>query len=160
MKQLRYGNRGPMVEFLQLALNRAGVGPVATDGVYGYDTAEAVRRYQKQAGIPADGTVGIRTQNALHPYYTGYVTHRVGRGDTLPRIAAKYHTSLRSLEAANCVPDAFHLHVGSLLTVPLSFPVVPTGIHWSSEVLALVTEGLDARYPKLHRRIIGRSAMG
>ena len=160
MNQLSYGSRGPSVEFLQLALNRAGVGPVATDGIYGYDTAEAVRRYQKQAGIPADGTVGIRTQKALHPYYTGYVTHRVGRGDTLPNIAVKYHTSLRSLEAANCVLDAFHLQVGTLITVPLSFPVVPTGIHWSSEVLQYVTEGLDARYPKLHRRIIGRSAMG
>ena len=160
MNPLTYCSSGPRVEFLQLALNRAGCGPVATDGIYGHSTAQAVRRFQKQAGIPADGTASRRTQRALHPYYTGYLCHSVGRGETLPSIAAKYRTSLRALEAANCVSDAFHMRVGTMLTVPLSFPVVPTGIRWSSEVLACVIEGLDARYPKLHRRSIGRSAMG
>ncbi|MBQ3257566.1 MAG: peptidoglycan-binding protein [Oscillospiraceae bacterium] len=160
MKLLEYGCRGPRVAFLQLALNRAGVGPVAADGIYDHDTAEAVRRYQKQAGIHPDGRVGRRTHQALRPYYTGYVTHRVGRGDTLYAIARKYHTSLRSLEAANHITNAVHLRVGDLLTVPLAFPVVPTGIPWSSDVLDCVTEGLDARYPFLRRRVIGRSVMG
>ena len=153
MNQLRYGSRGPRVEFLQLALNRGGVGPIAVDGVYGADTAEGVRRFQRQHGIPSDGTVTRRTHAALHPYYTGYVSHSVQRGDTLPSIARRYHTSLRSLEAANHVTDAMHLRVGTILTVPLSFPVVPTGIQWSSQVLQYVTEGLDARYPFLRRRI-------
>lgn len=160
MKQLSYGSRGPQVEFLQLALNRAGMGPVATDGIFGYDTAEALRRYQRQAGIHADGTAGKRTHHALRPYYTGFVSHRVHRGETLYSIARKYHTSLRSVEGANCVADCSHLRVGDLLTVPLSFPVVPTGIRWSSDVLDCVVEGLDARYPFLRRRIIGRSVMG
>jgi len=160
MKLLEYGCRGPRVAFLQLALNRAGMGPVAADGIYDHDTAEAVRRYQKQAGIHPDGRVGRRTHQALRPYYTGYVTHRVGRGDTLYAIARKYHTSLRSLEAANHITNAVHLRVGDLLTVPLAFPVVPTGIPWSSDVLDCVTEGLDARYPFLRRRVIGRSVMG
>lgn len=160
MKLLTYGSTGPRVEFLQLALNRAGVGPVATDGIYGHQTAQAVQRYQKQAGIHADGNVGRRTHHALHPYYTGYVSHSVRRGETLSSIARTYHTSLRAVEAANCVADANRLRVDSMLTVPLAFPVVPTGIHWSSEVLDCVTEGLDARYPFLRRRIIGRSVMG
>lgn len=160
MNILEYGRRGPRVSFLQLALNRAGMGPVAADGVYGHDTAEAVRRFQRQAGIHPDGSVGRRTHHALHPYTTGYVTHRVGRGETLYAIARKYHTSLRNLEAANHITNAVHLHVGDLLTVPLSFPVVPTGIPWSSDVLDSVVEGLDARYPFVRRRIIGRSVMG
>lgn len=160
MKLLSYGCKGPRVEFLQLALNRAGVGPVATDGIFGYDTMEAVKRYQRQAGIHADGSVGRRTHHALHPYYTGYVNHNVCRGETLYSISRKYHTSLRALESANCVPDGNRLRVGTMLTVPLSFPVVPTGIHWSSDVLDCVVEGLDARYPFLRRRIVGRSVMG
>lgn len=160
MKQLSYGSRGPRVEFLQLALNRAGVGPVATDGVFGYGTAEALRKYQRQAGIHADGTAGKRTHHALRPYYTGYVSHIVRRGETLCSIARSHHTSLRDVEAANFVYDCNHLRVGSVLTVPLSFPVVPTGIQWSSDVLDCVTEGLDARYPFLRRRVIGRSVMG
>ena len=160
MKILEYGCKGPRVSFLQLALNRAGAGPVAADGIYGHDTAEAVRRFQRQAGIHPDGCLGRRTHQALHPYFTGYVTHRVCRGDTLYGIARKYHTSLRGLEAANHVTNAMHLRVGDLLTVPLSFPVVPTGIPWSSDVLDSVAEGLDARYPFVRRRIIGRSVMG
>ena len=160
MMILEYGCRSPRVSFLQLALNRAGVGPVGVDGVYGHDTVEAVRRFQQQAGIHPNGSVGRRTDRALHPYYTGYVTHRVCRGETLYAIARKYHTSLRSLEAANHVTNAVHLRVGDLLTVPLSFPVVPTGIPWSSDVLDKVIEGLDARYPFVRRRIIGRSVMG
>ena len=67
MNILEYGCRGPRVSFLQLALNRAGMGPVAADGVYGHDTAEAVRRFQRQAGIHPDGSVGPRTHHALHP---------------------------------------------------------------------------------------------
>ena len=160
MKILEYGCRGPRVSFLQLALNRAGVGPVAADGVFGHDTAEAVRRFQQQWGIHPNGIAGKRTQQVLRPYYTGYLIHRAGRGETLYSIARKHHTSLRSLEAANHVTNAVHLRVGDLLTVPLSFPVVPTGIPWSSDVLDCVTEGLDARYPFLRRRIIGRSVMG
>ena len=160
MKILEYGCRGPRVSFLQLALNRAGVGPVAADGVFGHDTAEAVRRFQQQWGIHPNGIAGKRTQQVLRPYYTGYLIHRAGRGETLYSIARKHHTSLRSLEAANHVTNAVHLRVGDLLTVPLSFPVVPTGIPWSSDVLDCVVDGLDTRYPFLRRRIIGRSVMG
>ena len=160
MIQLRCGSTGPQVEFLQLALNRAGAGPVATDGDYGRNTTEAVRRFQNRTGIPADGCVGIRTRQGLKPYYTGYVSHRVGRGDTLYNIAMSHHTSLRTVEIANPLADTLHLRVGDLLTVPLSFPVVPTGIQWCSETLSYVIERLEARYPLLHQRVIGRSVMG
>lgn len=156
MKQLTYGTAGPETAFLQLALNRAGAGPVATDGVCGSDTLAALERFRRQQGLR--GTA--RTRQALRPYCTGYVTHSVCRGDTLYTIARKYHTSLRSIEAANHIADGCRLRVGAVLTVPLSFPLVPTGIPWSSTVVDCVTEGLDARYPFLTRRVIGRSAMG
>ena len=160
MKLLTYGSRGPQVQFLQLALNRADCGPVATDGIYGYATAEAVRKFQRRTGIAVNGTAAQRTQSALLPYYTGYLTHVVGRGDTLYNIARHYHTSLHAIETANAKLNAAQLRVGSLLTVPLSFPVVPTGISWSSDVLDCVVEGLCARYPFLRSRTVGRSAMG
>ena len=160
MKPLTYGSRGPRVEFLQLALNRAGCGPVTTDGIYGYHTAEAVRTFQNLWGIAPNGTAGLRTHSALCPYYTGYVTHAVGRGDTFYNLAKRYHTSLHAIETANPTLHASRLHVGSLVTVPLAFPVVPTGITWSSEVLDCVVDGLTARYPFLRSRVIGRSVMG
>lgn len=160
MKLLTYGSRGPQVQFLQLALNRADCGPVATDGIYGYATAEAVRKFQRRAGIAVNGTATQRTHSALLPYYNGYLTHAVCRGDTLYNIARRYHTSLHAIETANANLNAAQLRIGSLLTVPLSFPVVPTGINWSSDVLDCVIEGLCARYPFLRSRIVGRSAMG
>jgi len=160
MKLLNYGSRGPRVEFLQLALNRADCGPVATDGIYGHATAEAVRKFQKQQGIYVDGAVGMRTHRALHPYYTGFLTHVIRRGDTLYNISRRYHTSLRSVEAANPYANPLNLRIGALLTIPLSFPVVPTGITWSSDVVDSVMEGLDARYPFLKARTVGRSVMG
>ena len=160
MKLLTYGSRGPQVQFLQLALNRADCGHVATDGIYGYATTEAVRKFQRRTGIAVNGTASQRTQSALLPYYTGYLTHVVGRGDTLYNIARRYHTSLHAIETANAKLNAAQLRVGSLLTVPLSFPVVPTGINWSSDVLDCVVEGLCARYPFLRSRTVGRSAMG
>ncbi len=160
MNQLAYGSRGPRVQFLQLALNRSGSGPVATDGVYGYATAEAVRTFQQQHGIAPDGAAGPRTQGALRPYYTGYLTHTVARGDSFYSIARQYHTPLRTLEKANPLVGAGELRVGDLLTVPLAFPVVPTGIAWTSEVLSSVVDGLGARYPFLRSRIVGRSVMG
>ena len=160
MKPLAYGSHGPRVQFLQLALNRSGNGPVNTDGQYGYRTAEAVRKFQRQAGIAADGVAGTRTHHALQPYYTGFTTHMIGRGDTLYSIARKYHTSLRAIETANPNASSAALHIGSLLTIPLSFPVVPTGIAWTSDVLDSVVKGLAARYPFLGTRTVGRSAMG
>lgn len=160
MNLLSYGSRGPRVEFLQLALNRADCGPVATDGIYGHATAEAVRKFQRQFGIHSDGAAGQRTQRALRPYYTGFLTHRILRGDTLYNISRTYHTSLRAVETANPHANPMNLRIGSLITVPLSFPVVPTGITWSSDVLDCVVEGLGARYPFLRPRTVGRSAMG
>lgn len=160
MKQLAYGSRGPRVQFLQLALNRAGSGPVATDGIYGYNTTESVRKFQRQAGIAPDGVAGPRTHSALRPYYTGYLTHSVARGESFYTIARKYHTPLRSIETANPGVGAANLRVGTLLTIPLSFPVVPTGIAWTSDVLDSVVDGLSSRYPFLRTRTIGRSVMG
>ena len=38
MKILRYGSRGPSVQLLQTALNRAGYGPLAADGIFGFSS--------------------------------------------------------------------------------------------------------------------------
>ena len=160
MKQLSYGSRGPAVEFLQLALNRAGCGPISTDGIFGGATLNAVKKVQKNFSLPQDGIAGARTQQALRPYYTGYLSHVITRGDTLYSVAKFYGTTLHRVEIANPYVNPLDLRIGALITVPLDFPVVPTGIHWSSEVVDCVTDGLSARYPFFRRRIAGRSAMG
>jgi g-D-glutamyl-meso-diaminopimelate peptidase len=107
-----------------------------------------------------DGLAGPRTQAALLPWYRGYVTHTVVRGDTLWRVAGRYDTTLSALETANPGLDPFDLRIGQRLTVPLPFAVVPTDIPWSSALAEYAAQGLTARYPALRRESLGRSVLG
>ena len=66
---LRKGDRGPEVQMLQLALERAGFSPGALDGIFGTRTDAAVRAFQRANGLQADGIVGPRTLAALKPEY-------------------------------------------------------------------------------------------
>jgi peptidoglycan hydrolase-like protein with peptidoglycan-binding domain len=65
---LQEGSQGPVVEKLQTALNegRGDFAPssnpvLAIDGIYGPDTAAAVKGAQESGGIEADGIVGLQT---------------------------------------------------------------------------------------------------
>ncbi len=65
---------------LQRRLTELGFDVGDTDGVFGQRTGEAVRDFQRNVGIPADGTCGPSTFKALHrltPIVTG------GRPDDL-----------------------------------------------------------------------------
>jgi hypothetical protein len=57
--------RGADVRRAQLALLRAGEAPGEPDGVFGPLTAEALRRFQRRHGLPADGVLGPATWAAL-----------------------------------------------------------------------------------------------
>lgn len=63
---VRQGSRGPAVAELQQKLNAmAGGAGLATDGIFGPRTAEAVRGFQRFHGLAVDGIVGPRTWGAL-----------------------------------------------------------------------------------------------
>ena len=47
MRILRMGSEGPAVQLLQLALERAGQGELALDGVFGGATRAALGRFQE-----------------------------------------------------------------------------------------------------------------
>ena len=157
---LRPGMRSPQVELLQLALKRAGYAPGDTDGIFGSATLSALTAFQSASGIAADGTVGKDTWNALMPYLVGYVMHTVRPGDTLYRLAARYKTTVRAIEAANPIINALDLRVGSRIVIPLGFSVVPDSISFTSTVMELCVLGLRARYPFLYVGTVGTSVMG
>ena len=71
MITLRIGSRGPMVEFLQNILIYLGLYNGEIDGIYGQNTASAVKQFQTQNGLTSDGIVGLRTWRALRPYIDG-----------------------------------------------------------------------------------------
>lgn len=65
MANLRYGSSGDEVRRLQQKLNQNGYN-LAVDGVYGSQTQNAVRSYQKSKGLAVDGIAGQQTMGALN----------------------------------------------------------------------------------------------
>lgn len=65
-RAMRSGHRGWDVAALQYLLNRRGYGPPGGfDGRFGPGTGSAVRRFQRAAGLGADGVAGPSTLRAL-----------------------------------------------------------------------------------------------
>jgi peptidoglycan hydrolase-like protein with peptidoglycan-binding domain len=62
---LRLGDEGSLVEDLQIALSEEGYYSGDVDGVFGNDTLDAVRAFQDENGLEADGIVGASTWDAL-----------------------------------------------------------------------------------------------
>jgi general secretion pathway protein A len=73
---LKSGDRGPAVEALQRALAATGAADVKVDGLFGPQVRQAVRDFQRTAGIAVNGRVDAPTAAAL-----------IGRtGDDPPRL--------------------------------------------------------------------------
>jgi hypothetical protein len=64
--QLGLNDRGRRVRELQRALNDLGYRAGQPDGVFGSQTMAAVRRFQREAGLPDDGIAGPSTLRALN----------------------------------------------------------------------------------------------
>ena len=160
MRSLRFGSTGPAVELLQLGLNRAGFGPLEQDGVFGPATRGAVSRVQAVNRLHPDGIAGPATQQAMLPWYTGYVSVRVRPGDTIWSLARLYGSSTEAVLLANPGVRPEELQIGSALILPLPFPVVPETIRFSSALVGYCVQGLGARYPFLRAASVGKSVLG
>jgi len=62
---LKEGDRGQAVKHLQMKLQRLGYDVGAVDGIYGKQTAEAVKSFQKAHRLTADGLAGKSTYHAI-----------------------------------------------------------------------------------------------
>lgn len=78
---LRNGSRGPYVTYVQTKLIQMGYdcGKTGADGIFGDKTSAAVKQFQKDNGLTADGVVGPATYAALdegkQKLYTVKVQH-------------------------------------------------------------------------------------
>ena len=68
MKLLRKGNVGCQVKYLQLMLKDLNLYNIQIDGIFGTETENAVKEFQKNATIDITGIVDDATWNALVPY--------------------------------------------------------------------------------------------
>ena len=62
------------VKDVQTALTNAGFALVI-DGLVGRHTKSAIKKFQKNIGLIADGIIGTKTLNKLYPYMTGLKTY-------------------------------------------------------------------------------------
>lgn len=156
MKELYPGDQGIWVQYLQLALQRAGQ-QVMLDGIFGPKTCAAVEKVMGSSGKCA---VKEAQWNRLLPFLRGYITHEVKAGDTFFSIAKMYDTTMERVMHANPGTDAGALQIGSTVVVPFNFPLVSGEVPYTSLLTGWIIEGLQARYPYLQVGTIGRSVMG
>lgn len=160
MQTLRYGDRGVFVQYLQLALTRAGQSPGSIDGVFGQRTLDALTAFQRQNGLSPDGIAGRLTWTRLYPYLAGYTLHTVRPGETFFTIAARYDTTIQAIQTANPEVPPNNIPVGKRLIIPLSFDIVPDNVPYSYALNTILLDGLTTRYPFIRTEEIGSSAMG
>ncbi len=160
MQVLKLNDRGSLVELLQLGLIRSGFLSGEPDGIFGARTEEAVINFQKAFSLTPDGKAGKNTFRNLKRYLTGYYRKTISKGETIWSIAAMTGTSVNDILTAN--PDIIptELNIGDIITVPFSFPLVPTDISYSSYLTDCIVEGMTARYPFIQMATVGKSVMG
>lgn len=81
---LKKGYRGAPVKRLQARLDQLGYANGANDGIFGDATRRAVKRFQKDFGIKADGVVGKATWRMLGIDVKGSVRKPGGGGKVAP----------------------------------------------------------------------------
>lgn len=156
MRNIYVGDVGVAVEYLQLALRRAGF-PIAVDGQYGRETCSALKEFMGEGvGCYVDRAAWAK----LIPYLKGYTTHVIAAGETLWGIADTYDTRVSSILTANPSLDAMNLQLGTRIYVPFSFALVDEGVPYTSSLTEFILEGLRIRYPFLISGCIGKSVMG
>ena len=64
-KTIESGQRGHHVSKVQTMLKHQGFLHDSVDGIYGHNTEQAVRKFQKSKGLAVDGRVGPATMGAL-----------------------------------------------------------------------------------------------
>lgn len=74
-KTIDRGQRGHHVSKVQTMLKHQGFLHDSVDGIYGHNTEQAVRKFQKSKGLAVDGRVGPSTMNALEKMETRYGVH-------------------------------------------------------------------------------------
>lgn len=88
---LEKGDQGPSVRNLQQKLKTAGFYQSSVTQVYDASTQEAVRRFQKAAGLPVDGIVGASTLQKLESWQA--------KKPTTTATQTKKTTAVRSTQA-------------------------------------------------------------
>ncbi len=160
MTLLKPGDSGIYVEYLSLALERAGFFAGGITSEFDGKVYNAVIAFQNANNLSADGVVGEITQTALLPYLKGYIEVTAKEGDTVFSLANIFPGSPEAIFTANPYLSTSSIPAGAVVTVPFGFDVVATNVAPSYFLTCLTLDGLKARYPFVNLGSAGKSIMG
>jgi len=101
--QVQQGSNGDAVRAVQSQIHGRGDGAhIAIDGIFGTDTADAVRAFQTLLGLPADGIVGPQTWNHLVNGYLAAPDPQTAAQD----VFSAWEAGNRDQAARNATPAA------------------------------------------------------
>ncbi len=159
MNNIKFGSKGALVEALQLALIRSGYLSDLPDGVFGENTLNALKTFQKAFGVNESGVVDAYTLPFIDRFLQGFYIREVKKRDTLWGISADSGISLQNLLTANPEIEPENLQIGEKIKVPYSYKIVPTDISYSYFLTSNIIKGLKARYPFIRTETVGYSIM-
>jgi peptidoglycan hydrolase-like protein with peptidoglycan-binding domain len=140
-RPLKKGCAGEDVEELQWMLQTLGHYPGRVDGIYGPMLEAAVKRLEKQYGLPQTGRVEGRLLEMLQNLWSVFVsgefevhevdpdcliragtqvqlnTYTVRRGDTLTSIARRHNTRVQTLARLNNLDSPDIIRTGQVLYI-------------------------------------------
>lgn len=112
---LEYGDRGEQVRQVQGFLSHLGY-DITADGIYGYQTVNIVKDFQKNNGLTADGIVGDKTFQHLKEM-TDDIEYTIKKRDTLSTIARKFDTNVKAIKNNNNL-NSDKIIAGETLLIP------------------------------------------
>ncbi len=117
---LQIGAKGAKVSEVQRYLHQLRYLRHAPTGYYGRATAEAVKSFQLEQGLRADGKVGAETAALLRRIYqtrNQAVEYTVEAGDTLDKIAERFNVATAAIMVRNNLPGN-EVREGQRLLIP------------------------------------------
>lgn len=145
---LERGDQGPSVRSLQQKLQQAGFYQASVTQVYDFPTEEAVRRFQKAAGLPVDGVVGTSTLQKLDNWRKSSATSQAKK----PAVARK--STSRTRAAAASTPTQ-KTRVASASTTQSSRNTTAATKRSNSQYLMKGDEGEQVRNLQERLRVAG-----
>ena len=137
-KTIDKGQRGHHVSKVQTMLKHQGFLHDSVDGIYGHNTEQAVRKFQKSKGLAVDGRVGPATMNALEKLETRYGGHGTALShDGVPNKYSRVLTMQASAYSAQDPGNGNYTATGSRLKkgiVSVDPKLIPLGTKLYIEV--------------------------